>query len=58
MRDSSRISKILAKIHEKWSENPDLRLMQLLVNAIRPETPCPQVYYLEDDILMEKLDLK
>jgi len=32
-----------------------MRLTQLLVNAIGPETPCPEIFYVEDTRLIELL---
>lgn len=33
----------------------DLRLGQLLINAVRPPSPCPELFYAEDDKLIEGL---
>jgi hypothetical protein len=55
MRDPNRISDILAKIEELWEEQPDLRLMQLLINALRPENPCSELYSIEDAKLKKRL---
>lgn len=55
MRDPKRIQPILKLIEELWTENPDLRLGQLLVNAIRPSQPAPEVFYAEDDRLLDGL---
>lgn len=55
MRDPNRIPDILAKVELLWKDSPDLRLMQLLMNVIGSEAPCPQLYYLEDDELRKKL---
>ena len=54
-RDPSRIPVMLDAIREKWEKEPDLRLSQLVVNAISPSEPCPQVYYFEDEQLFSKL---
>jgi predicted DNA-binding transcriptional regulator YafY len=54
-RDPARIAVMLEAIREKWVKEPDLRLAQLIVNAISPSEPCPQVYYFEDEQLMSKL---
>jgi hypothetical protein len=56
MRDKARISIMLKLIEEFWNENPDFRLGQLIVAAAKPKDPCPQIFYLEDDIMKEKLD--
>lgn len=49
MRDPKRINKCLRKIKEIWSKHPDLRLGQLIVNAV-PEI---YLYHIEDDVLIE-----
>ena len=51
MRDPNRIDIILEEIKNIWKEHPDLRLGQLLLNAV-PET---YLYYIEDDKLIEYL---
>jgi hypothetical protein len=38
-----------------WEQQPDLRLGQLLVIAARPKEPCPEVFYMEDEVLMREL---
>jgi len=58
MRDPDRIEPTLDKIREFWKKHPDLRLAQIIVNAVganRPTTQCPTVFYMEDDYLMEGL---
>lgn len=54
-RDAARIPVVLNAIREKWEKEPDLRLGQLIVNAISPSEPCPQVYNFEDGHLISKL---
>jgi hypothetical protein len=51
MRDPARIDPMLSLIREIWTADPDLRLAQLIVNALRPEEPCPQVFHAEDERL-------
>ena len=51
MRDPSRIDATLEAIEVYWKENPDLRLMQLLLNAATTIDP----YYLEDEALLTLL---
>lgn len=55
MRDPDRIQPILKLVEELWTQNPDLRLGQLLVNAIRPSQPAPQIFHAEDDKLLDGL---
>lgn len=54
MRDPNRIFRILARISEIWARpgNTDLRLGQLLLNAmIKSGKSEQQLYFLEDDEL-------
>lgn len=53
MRDPARIDRILDKVREIWAEQPDLRLCQLIGNALR-EAEDP--YFIEDDRLEAALD--
>jgi len=55
MRDPARIDDVLAALRAAWVESPDLRLGQLVVNAVRPTQPCPEVFYAEDDALLRGL---
>ena len=52
-RDPKRIPKILKQIEELWSRNPELRLLQLLMNPFPSEWP---PYYLEDRDLVKALE--
>ena len=54
-RDPGQIDEALAALRTVWAESPDLRLGQLLVNAVRPPEPCPEIFYVEDDVLLEGL---
>jgi hypothetical protein len=38
-----------------WEQLPHLRLGQLFVLAARPNAPCPELFYLEDDALLQGL---
>jgi len=49
MRDPARIEKILSVIREIWYRNPDLRLSQLIMNALGIAY---DPYYIEDDDLL------
>lgn len=55
MRDPARIPRMLETIRKVWETHPDLRLGQLLVNAMRPSRPSPQVFYFEDDKLEPRI---
>jgi len=49
MRDPKRIDRVLATIREAWLKVPDWRLGQLLVNAVEPTNPCPELFSIEDN---------
>lgn len=49
MRDPNRIPVILKAIKKVWTRNPDLRLGQLIVNAVDTED---NVFYIEDENLL------
>jgi uncharacterized protein YihD (DUF1040 family) len=55
MRNPARIDEILSALRAAWQESPDLRLGQLIVNVVRPTQPCPEVFYVEDEDLLERL---
>ena len=52
MRKKDRIDSIVTKLEEIWVQFPDLRLGQLLLNVSKD----PELYYLEDEELIEKLE--
>lgn len=54
MRDPQRIDVILNLIKGIWHRCPDLRLMQLLFNAL-PVLDAGALYNIEDEDLVEKL---
>jgi hypothetical protein len=56
MRDPGGIDLVLDAIRGVRSGHPDPRLGRLLVNAVRPSDPCPEVYDIEDDRLLHQLD--
>lgn len=51
MRDPNRIKTILEKIGNAWRCAPDLRLGQLLMNAV--ESNEVDLYYIEDEALVD-----
>ncbi len=53
MRDPKRIEPILSLIREIWVEEPDLRLTQLIMNALGINR---DPYYVEDHNLKKKLE--
>ena len=53
MRDPARINEILFKVEEIWRRYPDLRLGQLIMNAMKIGE---YLYYLEDEQLLKLLE--
>jgi len=53
MRDPARIEPILKNIREIWTKNPDLRLTQLIMNALAINY---DPYFIEDDDLQQALE--
>jgi catechol 2,3-dioxygenase-like lactoylglutathione lyase family enzyme len=56
MRDPNRIDQVLDALREIWINEPDLRLGQLIVNAVGSSEPCSSVYAIEDYVLMRRLE--
>jgi len=56
MRDPKRIPVVLKALQAEWEKNPDLRLMQLLVNTLDAR-PNP-LFMVEDTVLLEKLGVQ
>ena len=56
MRDPARIDPMLELVRQVWMRSPDLRLGQLIVNAVRPGEPCPEVYAIEGTVLARRLE--
>lgn len=48
-------NELLETLKTTWDFYPDLRLTQLIVNAINPKAPCPEIFHVEDSRLIEKL---
>ena len=48
---------LLESILHSQAKHPELRFGQLLVNAIKLQEKCSEVFYIEDDELAEKLNL-
>lgn len=53
MRDPNRIEPMLALIRKIWYEQPDLRLTQLIMNALAMNK---DPYYIEDEHLEASLE--
>ena len=47
---------MLELLRQVWMRSPDLRLGQLIVNAVRPGEPCPEVFSIEDTLLARRLE--
>lgn len=47
---------VLNAIMDAWARYPDMRLTQLLVNAINPADPCSEIYATEDSQLIKMLN--
>jgi len=47
---------VVEAIREAWERHPNMRLTQLIFNAIPTTEPCPQVFYVEDSKLIELLN--
>jgi len=48
---------LLKSILHAQVEYPELRFGQLLVNAMKLQEKCPEIFYIKDDELAEKLNL-
>lgn len=47
---------LLESIANVIAKHPELRLGQLLVNAINIQQPCPELFHIEDDVLAVKVN--
>jgi hypothetical protein len=55
MRDPARIDRVLSQLRDLWVQVPDWRLGQIIVNAVKPRSPCPEIFSVEDCRLEELL---
>ncbi|SNR14718.1 hypothetical protein [Tenacibaculum jejuense] len=55
MRDKNRIPKILKELERIWKSNPDFRLGQLIVVGANPKEHYPEIFYIEDEDLLDRL---
>jgi len=46
---------LLKSITSVLVKYPELRLGQLLINALNLQKPCPELFYVQDNVLAEKL---
>ncbi len=47
---------MLQALMDAWSENPNLRFGQLLMNVISPKEPCSAIFSIEDSKLIKLLN--
>ncbi len=47
---------VINAIMETWAKYPDMRLTQLIVNAIAPNEPCIEIFNTEDSELIKLLN--
>ena len=52
MRDKKRISTYIKKLKKIWEQHPDLRLGQLILNAVKEDN----LYYIEDGSLFRDIE--
>ena len=57
-RNPERIPRSLRAIEEVWSKSPHLRLGQLLLNAMEDPESTGELYYMEDDKLLNRLGVR
>lgn len=58
MRDSLRITPILATLEETWRKCPDLRLGQIMVNLLKPGEQAAAstcLFFMEDEEFLQRL---
>lgn len=58
MRDPDRIDNVLDALEAYWTDNPDLRLAQIVGNAGQRNGFGTDPYYMEDDALLRYLEVK
>lgn len=56
MRDPKRITPICNRLAAAWSAAPDLRLGQLIVNAVYTASSNSDPFYIEDDALVKAIE--
>ena len=56
MRDPNRIKPFLEKIEKLWSENPDWRFGQLVINITRTGVINTAIFNMEEDKFIEKME--
>ena len=56
MRDVNRIKPLIQRLEKLWLENPDYRLGQLIMVIARTKEINPELFSMEDDVMMSKLE--
>lgn len=56
MRDDERIDRLLDALEERWKENPDLRLAQIVGNAGQENGYGKDPYHMEDEEFLSYLE--
>ena len=56
MRNIERIKPIIERLEKLWLENPDFRFGQLIMGITRTGETNPNLFYMEEDKFIEKLD--
>jgi len=47
---------VIEALKAAWIRHPDMRLTQLIINAVAPSDPCSEVYGCEDGKLIKLLN--
>lgn len=48
-RDNDATDYTVGLLDELRKQQPEPRLGQLIINAVRPQEPCPEVFYVKDE---------
>ena len=56
MRDPNRIKPFLEKIEKLWSENPDWRFGQLVINVTNTGVINTEIFHMEEDEFLKKIE--
>lgn len=54
-KESNISQQLLRELATAWTNAPELRLMQLLVNVVEPTSSVSELFHLEDSILLKRL---
>lgn len=56
MRDINRIKPLIHRLEQLWLQNPDFRLGQLVMVIARTGEVNPELFNMEDDVMLSKLE--